>query len=56
MSANFLAEGAFLESQIKPYMLKVPAGKFYFIWARNKGLSYDQNVLPFQGNSKYPIS
>ena len=32
------------------------AAKFYFIWAKNKGLSYNQNVLLLLGNLKYTIS
>ena len=48
MSENFRTEGAFFGHQIKVYILKLLAGKFYFIGARkrNEGLSYDQNILP----------
>ena len=40
------SEGAFFGHKIKAYILKLLAGKFYFIWARHKGLSYDQNFQP----------
>ena len=53
---NFWTERAFFRHQIKVYILKLLADKSCFIQARNKDLSYDQNVLSLQGNSKYPVS